>query len=226
VHHYCFSCGYHLPSNRIIQYQTRNKVVSSTEDVKQPREILTLPSDSDRIISPIAKRWLAQYDCNEHTLAKHTILWSDYKQMLIFPYFITGELVGWQGRYFGLDEKHPKWYTKGKVDQFIYTLGKPSDTIVLVEDIVSAIVVSRQQMVSPIFGSVISFKRFLALSHFHSQVIIWLDPDKQKESLSYARKGRLLGLDCKVILSTKDPKEHTQEEIRHYLNDSTRGSTS
>lgn len=146
------------------------------------------------------------------------MFWSEQRSLLIFPYYIEGTLVGWQGRYFGTDPKHPKWFSKGKLDSFVYTLGKESDTIVLTEDIVSAIKVSSLQKSSPIFGSVISKHRFLALTHICKNVIIWLDPDKQKEAVKFANLGRLFGLNCSVILSAKDPKEHTYDEIRKLLN--------
>lgn len=214
-HCWCFSCGYYRPGSRIKTYRNSNVDTPQTTSVRHKE--VRLPSDCSSEIPRKAREWFYQYGLTEHTITKHTILWSDSRHLLIFPYFIDGVLVGWQGRYFGLDTKHPKWYTNGLVDSFIYTLGKPSDTIVLVEDIVSAIKVSRCLCSSPLFGSVISMSRFNALRHFYKNIVIWLDPDKYKEAIKFAQKGRLLGLNCHVILSSKDPKEHNFIEIQSFL---------
>jgi len=223
-HHYCFSCGYFVPSDKCKTYEARHRGLQSS--VQRERPIIRLPTDSDIGIPRKAKDWFFQYGFDNNTLTRYNILWSEARQFLIFPYFVDGELLAWQGRYFGEDKKIGKWHTKGKVEEFVYTLGPPSKSLVLVEDIVSAIKVSRIMQSSPLFGSVISLRRFTMLRHFYNTIYIWLDPDKQIEAIQFAQKGRLFGFDCHVILSDKDPKEHSIESIEQYLNVTTRGSPS
>ena len=223
-HQYCFSCGYFVPSDKCKIYSARYSDVQ--RPVQPERDILRLPADCDTGIPRKAKEWFCQYGFDNNAITRYNILWSEYRQFLVFPYFIDGELVAWQGRYFGEDKKIGKWHTKGKVEEIVYTLGPKSKSIVLVEDIISSMKVSRLIQSSPLFGSVISPRRFTILRHFYDTLYIWLDPDKQKEALKFAQKGRLFGFDCHVILSDKDPKEHSIEEIEQYLNAKTRGSPS
>jgi len=194
-----------------LSYQSR--------DVKiDIQETPPLPYDCTINIPRHALAWLEQYKLSINTIKKHNILWSDSKESLIFPYFIEGELVAWQMRYFG-DKGYPKWITKGKIEEIIYTIGNiPLGTLVLVEDIVSAIKVSQVEQCSPLFGSVITTKRLVRLSPFYNTLIIWLDYDKRKESIKFAEKARLLGFNVYNVVTEKDPKEYSYEEIRQYLN--------
>lgn len=120
-------------------------------------------------------------------------------------------------RYFG-DKGYPKWITKGKIEEIIYTLGIKSATLVLVEDIVSAIKVSQVEQCSPLFGSVITMKRLVRLQPFYDTLIIWLDYDKRKESIKFAEKARLLGFNVYNVVTEKDPKDYNYKDITNYLN--------
>jgi len=211
-HMWCFSCDYYVPTNPIKRFREK-------ESRDAPKgEPNTLPYDVSNEISERASTWCREYGISDNTLKRNYVLWSENQQRLIFPYYIEGELQAWQGRYFG-NENKPKWFTQGDIDNILYTLGKPTQTICLVEDIVSAIKIASHIHSSPLFGSHISNNRFTRLSRYYKDVYIWLDPDKRKEAIKFASKGRLFGLDCKVIVSDRDPKEHTHEEIQGYLND-------
>lgn len=212
-HQYCFSCGYHVHGNRLDQYKR-----SLDKQIRPDEKEVRLPPDSVpyREAPTSAKKWLEQYELTTNQIINNNVMWSESRHRLIFPYFINGELAAWQGRWFGI-EKAPKWYTDGKIDEVLYTRGAVQDTLVLVEDIISAIKVAPHCAASPLFGSVISTKHFRAISHLVSKAIIWLDPDKQKEAVKFANIGRLLGLETHVILSDKDPKDLTNEEISNHL---------
>lgn len=213
-HQWCFSCGYYLPTNPIQRIKTQ------VQDVEPVYKGITLPADFGNEIPKDAYEWLKQYDIPDTTIKRRLIGWSESWQRLIFPYFIEGELVAWQGRYFGNDpirQKRQKWFSQGPLENILYVLGVKTTTLCLVEDIVSAIKLCPYVQTSPLFGSVISAKRFSRLSKFYTDVIIWLDPDKYKEAIKFANLGRTFGLNCRVILSDKDPKEHTIDEIKEYL---------
>ena len=212
---YCFSCGYYVSSDRITTY--KSKFGSPVPECEPQWNGIRLPLDVDSGIPAHAAQWFFQYGFTHATLTKHNVLWSESKQLLIFPYFIKGELMGWQGRSFSKDKKG-KWHTNGKPESYIYTLGRSTtSTIVLVESIISAIKVSRYECCSPLFGSYISNSRFIRLAKFYDNVVIWMDPDKQREAVKFAQQARLFGLHCRVILSKNKPKDHTPEEIQEYL---------
>lgn len=223
-HHYCFSCGYFHPGNQIKNFVQSNRQMDVNA---QPSNYnICLPTDSNIRIPSKATQWLFQYGLDKNALIKYNIMWSESRQFLLFPYFIEGRLVAWQGRYFGLDPAIGKWHTKGNVEKIHYTIGLPSTSIVLVEDIISAIKVSRVCLSSPLFGSVISNHKFTLLRKYYDTIYIWLDPDKTKQAINFGYKGGLFGLDCRVIVSGKDPKEYSTEEIEKYLYDKTGSSPS
>jgi len=209
-HMYCYSCGYYVPGSAITKYKSAKRV----PEVKQ----LVLPYDVTPVIRPDALEWFYSYGLDQNAVTKHTLLWSPSREMLIFPYFIDGVLVGWQGRLFGEDKAKRKWFTQGDVDNIIYILGRQNKEIVLVESIVSAIKVSRVAQVCPIMGSHISNNRLLRLNRFHDTIILWLDPDKRKECIKIADRAQLLGMTTKIIYSDMKPKDYTIDEIERYIN--------
>jgi len=212
-HHWCYSCGYHRSGNALKRFIAMGQQHNTNESK------ITLPYDVCRDLPTDARNWFYQYGFTEHTATKHRIMWSESKQMLVFPYVIEGELLGWQGRTFGADKAKRKWFTQGKVDDFIYTLGTRGRELTLVESIISAIKVSRVAEVSPIFGSTISNQRLLRISKLYDKITIWLDPDKRTTAIKAAHTAQLFGLETHVILADKKPKDYSIEEIDRYIND-------
>jgi len=211
-HQYCYACKYVVRANKITSFKNK-------ETTKDEAPTVVLPLDSTTQLPRVAQEWLERYEFDHNTINNNHIMWSDRFKKLIFPYFINGELVGWQGRVFDPQEKEKrKWFSQGALDSFIYTRGKDSPAIVLTESIISAIKVGRWQKSSPIYGSVISTKRWSALSHLTDHVILWLDPDKKKEAIKQADTGRLFIPKVSVILSDKKPKDYTYTEIKDIIN--------
>jgi hypothetical protein len=142
---------------------------------------------------------------------------------LVFPYFGEGlsQLLGWQGRYFGDDKQHPKWFTKGYIRDFIkvVNLQKAREHgIIYVEDIVSAIKLGRVTGACPVFGSFIPLTHTIRLNKMGiDKFSVWLDPDKTKEAFKFSQQIAGLGFNVKTIRSDKDPKEHTMKEIEELI---------
>ena len=216
-HQWCWSCGYYTNPNKILSYQSKDVKI----DIK---ETPPLPYDCTIDIPSHALAWLEQYELSINTIKKNNILWSDSKESLIFPYFIKGELVAWQMRYCGI-KGYPKWITKGKIEEIIYTLGNKSTSLVLVEDIISSIKVSQIKQCSPLFGSVITTKRLVRLQPFYDTLYIWLDFDKRKESINFAEKARLLGFTVYNIVTELDPKDYPIDIITNYINNNDKTRT-
>lgn len=151
---------------------------------------------------------------------QNLIMWSDYYQRLIFPYFDETGLIGWQGRYLGDGEKS-KWFSQGDLKQILHVVGnKRSRVCVLVEDIVSAIKVGHNPSVCavPLFGSHVSMSKFLKLKKKFDTILIWLDKDVQVKAVKYSSMGRMIGLDVRNIITDSDPKTYTDLEIGDILN--------
>lgn len=207
-HSYCYSCGYYVTSSKIGRFLTKK------QEVLEEHKVL-LPVDCDVSYPTIALDWIAKYELTKNDLYTHNVLWSESWKRLIFPYYGPEGLLAWQGRYFG-GEKKGKWFSQGNLKDVFHILGK-GDEIILVEDVVSAIKLSRFTSALPIFGSSIGFKRFKRLAMLTKKVGIWLDFDKRKETILEQRRASLCGLESRVIYSEVDPKEIPYSLIKDYL---------
>lgn len=212
---YCFSCGYYSPGSVITSHK------NSTNRLNNPtRKTYLLPDDCTNSLPTEAETWLKNYSLTDIDIIKNNILWSEYYNRIIFPFFDENKnLIAYQGRYLGTENK-PKWYSQGKLHELLHILG-PKNTLecVLVEDIISAIRVSNNSIASmPIFGSHISLDilKRLKLIGIYS-IYIWLDKDKQIEAIKFSKLATSIGLKSRTIITDKDPKAYSNEEIREIL---------
>ena len=213
-HTWCYACGYHTIGDIVKSFVARN-----TTQLPIEHEVY-LPADCDVNYPLRSAEWMKQYELDRNDMMANQIMWSESKQRLIFPIFSEDKLLAYWGRYFGLGTE-PKWKGLGAMSKLFHFIGNPSyDKIVLCEDIVSAIKLSKFCTALPLFGTHISVDRWKKLStivHAKSQVIIWLDPDMYQTSIRHANVGRQYGLNTDIILSDLDPKEHTLMDISRYL---------
>lgn len=214
---WCFSCGYYEHGKGL--YRLKKETQERTTTTKTG---ICLPSDVDGQLPQKAWDFLGQYALTELDIKRNTVLWSDYWQRLIFPIFDSTGLLAWQGRYLGSEIGKAKWFSQGDLKGIIHIVGnKQTQTCVLTEDLISAIKVSHNQQICamPLFGSHVATKRLLQLTNFCNilQVKVWLDFDKAKESMQYAKKSRDLGINTESIITPKDPKCYSDMEIKHLL---------
>ena len=213
-HHYCFGCGY----TKMLQPWKR------LEPREVPKKQLWIPDDIDTYIPAEAHEWLNRYGLTQKELLDHNTVWSEQWKLLIFLYTkdLTRAVVAWQGRYFGTSQEVPKWWSQGNLKDINLILPathlrdtEGQSTLVLVEDIVSAIKVSRLMNCKPLFGSYIDISNiYNIVKDKYSSLIIWLDHDKYKESRKYSVKLNNLGIDTYVIDTKKDPKEFNIEQMK------------
>jgi hypothetical protein len=207
---YCFNCGYYILPNGL------NALSKETQETPNA---ISLPGGVSQILPERALEWLQKYSLTDHEIKLNNILWSEHLQRLIFPIIISNTLEGWIGR--AVDPNIiPKVYTRGKLHEITYILGNlSSHTIVLVEDIISAIKVAGtfEYSVSPLFGSHVSTKRLLTLRRYYNNIVIWLDKDKEKESVKFAQKARDFGIKARSVITDNDPKTYSDNEILSFL---------
>ena len=208
---YCFSCGF---------YRKASGVQSFRKAAPRTNKTIQLPFDSTDELPTHVLEWLNKYSLTDVECKLNHLLWSEHWQRLIFPYFNEAlELVAWQGRSFDPNSK-AKWFSQGDLVDFIYLRGNTkAQTVVLTEDIISAIKVTRIGSVcaSPLFGSHVSTKRLLRLKKFYGTIKVWLDYDKHQYSQQVSNTARALGIDCQSIVTPKDPKEYNTKEISEWL---------
>ena len=216
---YCFRCGYMETASGLQRIRTED--AGSTRIID--REI-TLPRDVDTTIPERGLGFLRDFALTEQDVKNNMILWSDYYQRLVFPYFSDDGLVGWQGRYLGELPSKAKWFSQGDLKNILHVVGnRLAKACVLVEDIVSAIKVGHNPQVCavPLFGSHVSMTKFLQLKKKYGTVYIWLDKDVQTKAVKYAANGRGLGMDVRNIITDNDPKSYTDSQIEEILHGTT-----
>lgn len=221
-HSYCYSCGYGVRGDVVSRFQNRNSG-AATVDVREHR--VYLPEDCDVIYPTRAIEWVGQYEITKRDLLNHNTLWSESTQRLVFPVFGDTGLLAYQGRYFGPPSPegtrpYPKWHGQGNLKETYNVMGQDQNRIILTEDVVSAIKLSKITMAMPLYGCKIGIDRFKGIKariKAGTEVWWWLDPDKRSESIVETRRGMLCGLTVHTIFSPKDPKEHSFEELKEIL---------
>ena len=223
-HKWCFSCNHYEPGEQSIsdvrkRFDDRNPQANDT----------FLPADFDFNIPQEGIDWLRKYGMLHKEIINNRFGWSQdgiilknknirIAPMLVFPiYDEVGHLLMWQGRNFG--KEGPKYITRGAKD-VLHILGQhiESDTIVLTEDLLSAIKVSRIAPAMPLWGSFMSLELARRLSSRFSKAVLWLDKDKAQEAAKQAANAsHIFEKGCSSIRTERDPKEYLTIQIEEYL---------
>ena len=218
-HEYCFGC------HHILFYNYHNRRILGTKDTTE--QIVSLPNDIVPYIPAVAASWIKKYDLTLKELYDNKVVWSPFRELLIFPYFDDqGHLWGWQGRYFGTDPRHPKWTGRGNFKKRIKVYHQRpltkerKEPILIVEDIISTIKLSRLYNTTCIYGSFIDLNKYITIYNQYkpNKFIIWLDKDKHKESYQYMISFQKLGIPCSVISTELDPKCYSTDNIKEIIN--------
>jgi len=216
-HEWCYRCGFFKGSNGVerLLLENANKALKSSN--------VYLPMDSSLDYPTEAIKWIEGYELNSNHLLLNNVLWSEEEGRLIFPHYDEeGVLLAWQGRKMreGIYNRKGKWYGKGNLKDLIDLHGRSSNKLVLVEDIISAIKVGEVYQCMPLHGSFISFDRWRRVKSLIKEgvrVYVWLDKDKQKDSVKFSRLGRAMGVDATSIITDLDPKEYSLLRIKEIL---------
>ena len=214
-HKYCFSCNYYEP---IGLFERMTKAQFHSVESKE----VVLPDDVTTNIRQDALAWIRQYSVTNQELEQNTVLWSPHKELLIFPIFDgTKSLLAWNGRYFGPNVEYPKYVTYGLRRNVFHHIhpDTPTNTVVLVEDMVSAIKVGRVASAMPLFSSDINKYRLFRVSGNFDNIVVWLDPNKHQHAIALSQRAESFFKKVGVVLSDKDPKCYTTQEIEEYVSD-------
>ena len=158
-----------------------------------------------------AKQWLLKYGITNQEIEQNNIAYNAKSDVLVLLHTQNY----WQGRCFG--DQNQKYLSKGSKPLTIYGNG---DTIVCVEDVLSAIKIARlspDYCATPLLGSSMSLETTQSLSERFKKILIWLDRDKAKEAIRISRNLKQRGITTRVVISPKDPKEYTKGEIINWL---------
>lgn len=210
-HKWCFGCGYYVPNRESLSSRVSKRSEPAYED-----SIEHLPRDISYDLPEQPTRWIKQYGITEAEITDSRICWSEASQQLIFPIY-GGEtgIIAWQARNFEPTQlANRKYYSVGKMDEILHIIGNHNDgQIVLTEDVVSAIKVSRHTNAMPIFGAHVSSNRLNRLIRRFSKLVVWLDYDKRLEARKAILRALQHGFEAKAIHTELDPKELSDKEI-------------
>lgn len=204
-HKYCYACGYYIPAEKTVE-STRMKI---HEPPLVERECAFLPSDISGQLGAAAKRWLLSFGLSVEEQKNYW--WSDSKQQLIYAVKdIEGRIIFWQARNFDVRVSQ-KYETSGTLGDHLHLLGF-DEPLILVEDTVSAIKLSREYTTMPLFGCVITKRLLTCIRDFGlsagGKLMIWLDSDKSAQSLQYMNMAKELGIDAYSVWTPHDPKAY------------------
>ena len=220
---WCFACGYVKASDRA--FSIYPKMSSKLNNYPE----ITLNINE---YSLDALTYLTQYNITTDDIYKHKIGFRKAFNSLVFPITYDNKVVGWQERSLN------KRFITGEGTK-IPSLFKEHDnkTVVLVEDYLSAIRVSKQYNTVCLWGVKISHEYLSQLFRKFDVIITWLDNDKEKDinsgqvaasvikdqakyCIMQHQRKRSFSVNCKEIvnvLTNDDPKYYTDTEIREII---------
>ncbi len=211
-HKYCFGCGYKVPPTGM------SMSVFKRLDIQQPGKYGKLTFEYAPVIPHKALLWLKSYGITDEEMIKYDIGWSPLYSSLIFPYYVDKEVRYASMRYFGEDKKQPKSKTIGKKDKLLQVGREDTDTLIFVEDPISAIKVGRSFAAIPVLGSHVPLEALEEATRRYKNVGVWLDPDMCLRSAKAVLRGRMLtGKNVFQIRTQYDPKFYSDEEIQRFV---------
>ncbi len=223
---YCFGCGFYESGTR---YRPRQDDATGVRqlaaDVSPEKNLVRSPPDDcdfggypESVIE-----WISKYGLSVRDLIFHDVAWSQKREQLIYQFYGEGDdLVLWQARNFRKGTTHKdRFFTGGSPADVVatYRSRKSTDTACLVEDCISAIVVSNSGVSDgiPCFSAAMSEKKLARIAKTYKKVFVWLDNDKFKESQKIARQLGLMGVTTAVIHTAEDPKCYPLDYIEERL---------
>lgn len=203
----CLRVSGELKARMILNPRKRNQSASTQTITKAS---VHLPYDITDELPTSSLVWLRMFGVTQQEIQKYGLCWSPKYDRLVLPVRDeNGKLVYWQGRYFGLDKRQPKYInTRCSRGNVWFDTGGDFQITVLVEDILSALAVFRTGKARAIalLGSFISDNLIVKLLSEGKQVCVWLDRDKRCESIAFTKRLNVFGVTAKTISTVKDPK--------------------
>lgn len=222
------------------------EILEGIEEIKN--RTLRMPEEEYYTITEDEEKYLLKYNIQQgvNSIVFHSSLYN----RLVFPYYDTYNMRGcwmrnisdnFRPKWLFAGEKYFSWhyltlpkepvsyikevYKIGTTDKYNDLLNICARTlnmskICLVEDVISAIRVSKFMDVICLGGTYLS-KYDKEVIQQYNQVVIFLDPDSAgREAAKKIRKELKLTMKCRIIRGTQDPKCYPDEELKEILNDS------
>lgn len=189
---------------------------------------IRLPYDSERVVREWpskARVWVARARITDEEVERYGLAYSARLGRVVLPIYSDGDMVGYQARKIYDDDPGPKYYTRTKhPDRMVFISSNPShsDTIVLCEDVLSAIRVGRFVSSGAILGTSTSDYALGVLTEGRKYGIIYLDYDNRiviNNTIKLKNKLELLLDRVSLISNSIDPKQLSDKDLESLLSE-------
>jgi len=185
---WCFGCG------------VSSKAKHVDVEYAEPKKFW-YPKDLTKTLNPKNKAWLKGYDLSLSELDLFS--YSPSLDRHVYSVYSNGEVIMWEGR-----SMHSKPKTLCVGPKPIHVLNPGRTTLVVCEDIISALKISRHTSCMPLFGSKLRLDHLAQLSKEYKTIKVWLDSDKFDEAMNITCQASNLGMDAQVIFTHRDAKDY------------------
>lgn len=225
---YCHNCGLSGSYSEDVFGHLQAKKNSGHAFGRGRRSYTGLPKDCET--SPTewtsaARAWVFKFGFRDSEVESAGITYSPSLDRVVLPCTVDGEEFGYQSRRLSVHDPKPKYLTEAK-KRPLFSTYKCQDTtiihppLVICEDILSALKSSRfadsvALLTSTPNNNVISW----IVNQGYTKFIVFLDNDNRqvRESQRKLRDRLSVFGEVEVILADRDPKEHTNQELRGLL---------
>lgn len=218
--YFCHNCnakgiisdGTWTPSVALKELQ---RIMSKKDPTTFFEKKIRLPYDFTLELPLKASLWLQKYSITLDEIKQFRFGWSPKERRLILPVFQDNQLIYYQGRTFEkITKDNPKYLNirqSGAKNVYFRRNHSDSNTIVVVEDILSAIKVGRYVNSLALLGSYLP-PSIIPILRGHN-VVFWLDDDKYESAFKFMTKVATRGIKSTTIRTKLDPKEVSNGEM-------------
>ena len=221
---WCWGCHYYVRS-KLSGFVVKRQQKETNDD---DEEYVKLPEGLSTTFPPHIVAFVQQYGLSVEELIKNGYRYLRDGEILSRAYGRddrrdgSTQATGYETRSFEarrIVRKRHKQFHGSKENSDTYCRAEsPSTTgVVIVEDALSSLKIAHVADSLALLGTSIPMSKVTALAQKYQRAWVWLDSDKFKEAWEIATKLKWLGVHTSVILTPKDPKWYTDEEIMTYL---------
>jgi hypothetical protein len=214
---FCFRCdgkGWEEKGRMsIAEITAMNKL---NEEARSFTSKIVLPKDFSADIPIAGRLWLYRASITESLIKKYNIGYSEELKRVIVPVYRYNKLVWFIGRAV-FKGQEPKYLAPSENrDRILFQSGKLNKTIVVTEDILSAIRVGQLIGSVSLLGTKLSIEQLTVLMDY--KVILWLDSDAAGRHAA-TKMAKELGMvtDVYDVCTKTDPKMLSKQEIHDVL---------
>lgn len=195
-----------------------------TDKQDSSRSLISFPYDAVNQVSRWgnvdAKVWVLKYGLDMAAINTAGICWSDKFSSILFPRYLDGNLVAFQTRKFPAGDG-PKYLSYGDSNSPYDALqgSVVGSTVVLVEDMLSALKVSQIAPACHLGGTSLKEPLMRHLLQSYNKFVIMLDNDNWQVRTNQIKLLRKLSTYAQayIVPIDKDPKEFAISELRMLL---------